>query len=783
MTTDPALVLLGADGVAVNALSTDTAGDYLGAMQLDGDGPTHAALLAQDLAGTGSPKAEVSAEDTVGGGEKAEFTASLAAGVDPLGRVRAANGAITSYADHVAQLNGINPEAWLKSTSGSETATVEGSFDGSTVPFVELEVAATAGTDKLLLKNAEFDFQINSNSELQVRAGEVEVLGTLIGGSSPFILESKETDGASAIGFTLDTQNDLADAGAKILSLQNNSIEKAYIGEDGKAWLPAVILDRQTTTPIGTSEGEGLFADTNGDLQYYGPNNNLIQITDGDILSGSFVKIVPPSAGGAGIEAAILEVISAGGGIVQLLTGTYAITSELKVDGTDALNNVTIRGIGDETILDIQTTGVNYPIALGGRLNTYDDLLNDVTKGDTSIYTTTPGDASAVLEGDLIYIVFTDDDGYIRTALLKAAGDGVALTGEIPIVDPITKNGTSARILRCTRYGNNIKLQNFKITKNASSTDAYAGIYITYLNSFIIEGVNVFDIDAGDAFDTGTGIYAINCYFGTIRDCRTRGCVESGITLYGTYDVVMERCAAIECALKTNAHRNGLRIRNFASKTTIKYSYVKNCGHRGIYLHPQSSTVCSEISLINNRIEDIDGYGIYATGCVDVEIASNVISVVEEDGIYTGDTDHIRCSNNLISDAGRSGIYNQTNGNYGTYTGNVVRNVVSTGITITSGEGNVVANNSVYDCVAYGYSLNSTQGSTLTGNFAKDCGRGAFIHNATDCIINGNVFFGCTYGIYLSDSSTYCMIANNNSRGQTLWTGAGVGNDFVNNKE
>jgi len=49
-------------------------------------------------------------------------------------------------------------------------------------------------------------------------------------------LYGRDTDGASAVGVKIDNDNTLSTAGAKILSIRNNNVEKAYVDKDG-SWI------------------------------------------------------------------------------------------------------------------------------------------------------------------------------------------------------------------------------------------------------------------------------------------------------------------------------------------------------------------------------------------------------------------------------------------------------------------------------------------------------------------------------------------------------------------
>jgi hypothetical protein len=69
-------------------------------------------------------------------------------------------------------------------------------------------------------------------------------------------VKGRAADGASAVGVVLDNSNSLADAGAKLVSIRNNTVEKAYFDKDGKLFVagtqvaPAPVL---TDTPVAGS--------------------------------------------------------------------------------------------------------------------------------------------------------------------------------------------------------------------------------------------------------------------------------------------------------------------------------------------------------------------------------------------------------------------------------------------------------------------------------------------------------------------------------------------------
>lgn len=575
----------------------------------------------------------------------------------------------------------------------------------------------------------------NSGAEtlLRVRgSGDLEILGTLIGGSSPFRVESKESDGPTAIAYELDTQNALSTAGAKLLSLKNDGVEVFSIDKDG-------------------------------------------------VTSGGLVFVAKPADGGAGIKAAILEAIAAGGGTVQLLAGTYAITSQLLVNYIDNLNNVTIQGMGESTILDLQTTGVSYPIQLEGRSVTTNDALNNFTAGDTSVFTTTPGDANGILEGDTVQILFDNPDGEREIFLSTTIANGDGGTGEVQLDDPLPKDGTSAQFLRVTRDGVGVSIKNLKITQNASATGIHAALYLLYLRRLHIEHVVVEDI-AHDSTENGIGIYSIHCYEMKIRNCKFLRCKESGVTLSNAYDGIINGCFVSKCATGSEFHRNGIRIRDNSTKCSIQNCRVYNTNGKGIYLHPHSGRTCSKINIVNNHVGYSDTDGIYASGCYDINIKGNQIDGTGAVGIYTGSSDRVVVSENILRNLGGSGIYNQTSGDSCVFSNNVVEKATAYGIIMSSGGNSCISSNIVKDA-AYGIQISATNRASVTGNTLQTLSTvGIRVSTVIAASIVGNTIEGATLGINVENTADDCIISSNNCKGQGINKGTG-NNVFLGNIE
>jgi hypothetical protein len=84
---------------------------------------------------------------------------------------------------------------------------------------------------------AYFSGVVNLNSTVNVGNGNLNTynIGCAAAWTTPLIVRSSVQDGSSAVAFTLNNQYALATSGAKLLSVQNNGTEKAYISYDGTA--------------------------------------------------------------------------------------------------------------------------------------------------------------------------------------------------------------------------------------------------------------------------------------------------------------------------------------------------------------------------------------------------------------------------------------------------------------------------------------------------------------------------------------------------------------------
>lgn len=129
-------------------------------------------------------------------------------------------------------------------STAAETLDVDGNFilSGMIKHNSDLIMQIDSDNDE----SAQFLWQNGTGDILMSldESGNLLTTGTITGGASPFNFVTVEANGASAIGFKLNTQNAFSTSGAKILSLQNNAVEKLAIDKDGKIFSAAFTASR-----------------------------------------------------------------------------------------------------------------------------------------------------------------------------------------------------------------------------------------------------------------------------------------------------------------------------------------------------------------------------------------------------------------------------------------------------------------------------------------------------------------------------------------------------------
>jgi hypothetical protein len=111
-------------------------------------------------------------------------------------------------------------------TADSYSATIEGQeADGASAIGVIIDTAETYSTSGAKL----FSVQNNADEKAYIQYDGTFVLTD----TSSATIEGQEADGATAVGVAINTAETYSTSGAKLLSVQNNSSEKAYVTKDG----------------------------------------------------------------------------------------------------------------------------------------------------------------------------------------------------------------------------------------------------------------------------------------------------------------------------------------------------------------------------------------------------------------------------------------------------------------------------------------------------------------------------------------------------------------------
>lgn len=87
------------------------------------------------------------------------------------------------------------------------------------------------------------------------------------------LLKSEVTDGATAVAFTLDTDNDLTTVGAKLVSIKNKGVEKFAIDKDG-----GIVLGLPAINSV-ESASSGAHVPITGDTLWHDITNLSVTIT------------------------------------------------------------------------------------------------------------------------------------------------------------------------------------------------------------------------------------------------------------------------------------------------------------------------------------------------------------------------------------------------------------------------------------------------------------------------------------------------------------------------
>lgn len=489
-------------------------------------------------------------------------------------------------------------------------------------------------------ETSQFNWQDGSGADIMTldENGDLTLTGTLIGGSSPFNMESKEQDLGGAIGFNLNTQIELTASDAKILNLQNNGVDVWSIDKDG------------------------------------------------DVAGNPFV-VVDASEGATGITNAFTKLTSLySGGIIQLTAGVFDVSNGIEITG-QPINDIVIQGLGDLTILrHTGAANTNPTLSILGNTITASEPVDNISVDDTSITITTIANAANYLVGDTIILSGTDSDtGREEEEIHEVAVDGVPGTGVVEITRQISRNMTSVSA-RHFRDLNNLIIKDIAVERSAASGIG-PGLNILNANNICIENIKVSPQDPNGT-TLGAGILIDASTKGQIKNCRINEATTEGIEYTHCFDSKVINCYT-EDTSTTAVDNAAIKIHSGSHNIEINNNTIKNSGQKGIYIHNELSGnpvgQCSDIKVWNNYIEEaetegidagenrecnikgntmIQCLGILGTGLTNSLIIDNIIDPRSATGSHgielndSGTTPSTDCilSNNIIINAAVDGI-------------------------------------------------------------------------------------------------------------------------------
>lgn len=542
------------------------------------------------------------------------------------------------------------------------------------------------------------------------------------------------TDSATAVAYENNTRSTLATAGSKLASWKNAGVEKLAISKDGE---------------ILTSGAGGTW-------------------------------VVRPAEGSAGIQAAITAA-SAVGGTVQLLSGTYAITSAVIIPGC---NRLVIQGLGPQTILDNQQSAgaavLNWADQRGGSLGSH--TLNATTRGATSITFSTAANAANYLAGAILVITGIDADGFSRGELNEALATGDGGTGILTLVRPLQYSLTTSVTILGYLNGKDFVLKDFSVIHSSGSGSGISFFGIRGLvENVTLNGANFSDTSAG---------LSVNGYMTTVRNCFvlnynsiSAGNTQRGAIFFGIESLI-EGCQFVNSGNNSFANNCGVELRS-AYKVKFVNNTIRNCKAKGLRLI--GAGPASECTITGNHIVNNDGIGIQIsdpTQDIETIITDNHISYNTGNGIESVGHRAIIC-NNRVSHNGGNGI--RAYGNDAFIDGNECSNNGGDGIAVGSGSTGLrtsITGNHCASNVTSGIGLyTGADNCVITGNIAaNNTTRGIYLQGAVaGNTVSGNTSTGNTGNeLEVDSTANNNLISSNNCFGGTISEGTGT-NVFANN--
>jgi len=565
-------------------------------------------------------------------------------------------------------------------------------------------------------------------------------------------------------------------------------------------------------------------------------NATNIATNAADILTkqDEFITVARVADGQAGVEAAVAAVDAAGGGVVLLQAGTYTFTTATFSN----INNVTLQGQGDATIIAYEAANNAAMNFQGQTIRASSTPLNNTTVGVTTITTTTASNATNVQAGDVVIIRGTEitsggPDAEYNVA--AAAGDGG--TGNITL-----KYRTTMQLSSCTveiwRNNCHNAVKDMRFVESAGTADA--AIVSLSGDFFTVENCTFTSPDGTGRMRLGAVRCVPTSNF-TFRNNRV-------LDLDGSTGVQLEN---VTRARITDNTMQGLNVSGFGGRAGVRVlgnSYDMEIfgnklydirGDAGIHLDQSNN---KRISVSNNIIVRPQNIGIIAEGS-DALITSNQIMNSAGNSVQiTSTADRVQVADNKILNPGGAGINVASGGDNWVISNNTIvspgaqgiqcigvngaiegNNILASGsdsIIVSVAQDVVISDNTIVDAAQASIEVdsdseqvvitaNTISGSTLeaillrattaagidycsiTGNTIgrnNAAGNGINLNGASNCVVTANVIRGyTTNGIIIQDNSGAVgennIVRNNNTDGNGVTNaGTGIANDIANNK-
>jgi len=509
----------------------------------------------------------------------------------------------------------------------------------------------------------------------------------------------------------------------------------------------------------------------------------VVVIKNNDI-SDSPVYVVSPSGGDdtTALQTAITAVAAAGGGIVQLLAGTYHTSTELDIGTTT--NDLWIRGVGQQTIVSSTLTNNTYVFNFESN-SSQDKNVGTIARDATSVTTSTHSDATAFTVGTPVLISGTDGDSYPRWEFNEVLTNGNGTTGVIALKHKISWDLTSP-VIRSWTTGLRNRFSDLKIIY---ASGAAHGCRFRYQLDGIIENI----YSDGTTGSASRAIQISESHRLKVRDCQIRnhnvhemqpGDVGAyGMDISTTYGSQFSRILLDNCG-STSPDREALNLGARFENVVLEDIQILNPLTFGMVIN--GSTPSANLKLRNIKIVNAQDKGMSS--------ALDTKDVIIENCLFQG---------------GHKIDFDWQFLSKSTFRGNqFINNTNPAGdetCVFRSGTSLVIANNQFHDVkggffvpIGSKISFIGNQFFTITNDcFSMDhCSDINFIGNNavsvkwgyisntnnTDVVFSGNVFDTCsTAAIILDNTDSNHLLVGNAWRGETVTLGSGTNINDISN--